>query len=859
MRPISRSALFFALFSTAALHAQDEVLKPFVPDDGKPVMRAVPVRPPKALPADPIDDGSVPPATPVPRATPAPKSPTVRRAKPVKPEVISPARPVAPPPAPEPTEPGDIRIAPQSGTKSSDQVQIEIADGYYSRKMYDMAAPEYQRFVDQYPASPLMEAAMFRLAQSYRQNGANNAAKNTYEALLDRFQEGEFIGPAAYFVAQLFYEEKNYSAALPRYRKASVRLKEPAVVNAAKFFTARCEEAVGSKMDARAIYEELSGVKDYNLFRDASQMSFALLLKDAHSTSEALKQMQSLLKQTENQELQAEAAVHAGLWELELGQNDKAGADLKKALEMPAIGRWKEVADLGLAHLLYNTAKYQEVVDTYTPQTAQFSADAQGELLLLIADSNRQLHKYPEALAAYDQLIKERPASTFAKDAAFQRLACLYNASDAKLPAEIDSFLSNNPDPEKRDEALLMKAENFYKKQDYQAAAPIYEVISKSVRLSGTLRAEALFKLGWCAMQIKDLPRAIKAFTQFIDDYPTNKSLPYALIQRALAYQSQKDLAAAEKDFDLIIRRYPTATKEREIALQQKALIRGQQSDNAAMASTFEQLLKDFPKTAGAPDAHFWIGTSAFQKKDYKKAAENLTAARELDKEHYYERTTLLIMTADYYLDDQKAVEKEIEGYSKSGKAKPPVEILRWLTEQLDHQGDFENEEKYLELLTPREEVQPKDFLRLGETRLKLQKYPKAIEALEKYLSTVKEPQSRALGLLALAKAQIGKKDFGAAQKSVDESLKLQPEGKISGEARIVAGDIQFESGNFEEAAKLFMSVAVILDDEEITPKALDRAVEAYRKAGKDAEAKKTLNILQSRYPEYFQQKKLAK
>ena len=39
--------------------------------------------------------------------------------------------------------------------------------------------------------------------------------------------------------------------------------------------------------------------------------------------------------------------------------------------------------------------------------------------------------------------------------------------------------------------------------------------------------------------------------------------------------------------------------------------------------------------------------------------------------------------------------------------------------------------------------------------------------------------------------------------------------------------------------------------DPEITPEALEKAVDAWRKANKTAEADKTLNKLKSRYPEY--------
>ena len=138
-----------------------------------------------------------------------------------------------------------------------------------------------------------------------------------------------------------------------------------------------------------------------------------------------------------------------------------------------------------------------------------------------------------------------------------------------------------------------------------------------------------------------------------------------------------------------------------------------------------------------------------------------------------------------------------------------------------------------------------------------LEKYKEATESIQTYLKPIKQPTLRATGLLTLAKSQIALKAFDAAQKSVDEALTLQPEGEINGEGRISAGDIQMARGNPAEAAKLYETVyATGIDHPEITPRSLTKAIQAYRAAGNDEKVKKLLNILQSRYPEYFQRAK---
>ena len=811
--------------------------KPFLQDDGKPIPRAIPIEKP------------IPRAIPVekPGATPAPGT-------------VAPPKAMTPP---EPEDPGTIHVTPKGEERTADQLQLELADSYYAKKDWDSAAPEYERYLGQYPNGQDRAAAYFRLGECYRHIGNVNAAKNAYETLLKQFVNGDFIGPAAYRLAELYYQEKQYREALNLYRKASVRVKDPAVINAAKFFSGRCLEGLGEKLEARVTYEDLVGAPKDNPFYDASRLSLALLLKEGGRIADALKQIQALAKQTENSDLKLEATVRSGLWSLELEPplTAQADAEFKAALALPGKGHWKELAQLGQVRILSDAGKFPQVLEACDKISGQVSPDIKPELLMLQANAQRQLNKNAEALATYGEVSKEFPGTVYDKEAQFQRLRRMYASNDPKLVEEIDKYLLANPEEQKRDEVLLMKAEVLFKKEDYANAMPIYSALELSRQLSGTRKAEALFRLGWCQIQTKNVEQAIKTFTAFIRDYPTHKLMAFALLQRGLAYQSLKNLTGALKDYEAIIKNFPKAP-QRELALQQQALIQGQQGDNTAMAASFKQLIKEFPETAARPQAEYWIGWAAFDAKNYKEAAPYLKDARDLakakkagdpnaeDKEQFEEKAGIRLLLDQYYLEDPTGTAREVELYSKEGKTKVPPEILRWLVKSLYDGGSYESAEKYLLLLTAREEVMPDDFLLLAECQLKLSKYQPAVDSMQAYLKTTKLPVPRAKGLLQLAKAQIGLAALEDAQKSVDEALTLQPEGEVSGLARIAAGDIQMGRKNFEEAAKIYESVAVILDDPDITPEALELAVKAWQAAGKQPEADKALNKLKSRYPE---------
>jgi TolA-binding protein len=315
-----------------------------------------------------------------------------------------------------------------------------------------------------------------------------------------------------------------------------------------------------------------------------------------------------------------------------------------------------------------------------------------------------------------------------------------------------------------------------------------------------------------------------------------------------------------------LIAGYPKA-KERELALQQKALILGQQQDNQGMSDTFKKLLKEYPQTAAAAQANYWIGWAAFTAKDYKNAIAPLDAARKADKDQFFEKATLYIMTCHLYLEEKDKLAAEVNAYPATGtKIKIPVQFPRWLGAQYLSGKNYEQAEKFLDMVTAsKDDVIADDWLDLGRSFSGQHRSAEAVQAFNNYLDAlakresqdgVKEPIPRATGLLALGDAQLSLGKYDDAQKSVDAACALQPEGKMNAEGRILSGEIQMARGDYDNAAKLFESVSVLLDDPAITPHAMELAIDALKKEGKEADAAKVLNDLQTRYGEYLQQKK---
>jgi lipopolysaccharide biosynthesis regulator YciM len=261
----------------------------------------------------------------------------------------------------------------------------------------------------------------------------------------------------------------------------------------------------------------------------------------------------------------------------------------------------------------------------------------------------------------------------------------------------------------------------------------------------------------------------------------------------------------------------------------------------------------------------------AFENKAYKDAIEPLRSARKQNKEEYFERASLRLMLCFYYLEDTAGLAGEIDAYVSGGaKGQVPYEVLRWIGMTLAERAkkeekadqpekaaeDYQGATKYLSLLMARDDAKPEDWRPLGESSLALKDWAGAEKAFGSLLAALKDPAPRAESFNRLAQAQLGARKYGEAQSSIQQGLTLQPDGFINAELRVTAGDVLAAQEKWTDAAKAYEAVTVIIDDENLTPRAGEKAVQAYRKAGEEDAAKKLLNKLQSRYPEYFQNKK---
>src|SRR6266513_5162204 len=115
---------------------------------------------------------------------------------------------------------------PQHEGQGAAQRQLDYANGLFTRKLYDLAAPEYQKYLDDNPGRAGRANAYFSLAECYRNLNRESSARTNFQKVLNDYGDSEFAGPAAYALAEMAFTQKDYAAALPLFHRSAGKSKE---------------------------------------------------------------------------------------------------------------------------------------------------------------------------------------------------------------------------------------------------------------------------------------------------------------------------------------------------------------------------------------------------------------------------------------------------------------------------------------------------------------------------------------------------------------------------------------------------------------------------------------------------------
>ncbi len=801
-----------------------------------------------------------------------------------QPPVAQPTNPADKPAVARPTAQPTTTAAPIGQAAENKEDLLAYADLLYSQKQYGLAAQSYQRFIQEHPNSPNIEAGWFRLGECYLQVEQEDDAEVTFNHIVATYKKGIFVGSAAFRLAVLRYNAQDYKGALPFFKTAVSELADAGVRLRAQYYLARNFQQVE---DYEAAGKEFEAILQSNPdpatnpFYEQCLLETARIAVDSGANEEAFAKFKTLTTTAQDPEVIAESYARAGLLAATLEKVDESTAMLDKLLKLEGDSEWKSYAKVGLIFNHFASKDYGKVISVYETGAYDGPADQRPKLLLIVGHSYRLTDDLDSALDLYGLVESNFRESKEGTEAGYSKLQILHIKKDGGTPVFAQDFVDKqreiDPDVAFIDQALLMKAEWHFAaaqeaasrgeeetaKNEYKAAADAYVDIREE-KIDEKYHEPRLYKLGWSQIESEDYQKGAKTLSTFLQEYPKSPLASSALAKRGTMYQGIEDYPSAIGDFHELAKSYPEA-KEVEFAMQQIALIHGHRRELPEMVAAYEALLAKFPETPGAAEAYYWIGVGKFDSDEFKESIEPLKRARDMDDARFGNKAALRVVLAYYQLDEIDPLAKETMDYMGRIEAAKsddkltaptplPVQVLTHLGMKLFDKQDFNGAETFLSAAsTPTKPTETEALIwkRLGEARSKLKMHQGTIDAFAAYLEQVEKPSQRAAAFLATGRAQLCLKKFDEAKESARESLRSQKEGRTNAEARLLTGDIASAQEDFAAAAREYLVLSQIYVDKELAPLALYKASNAYKNSGDPAKGAAIAKQLQEDFPNF--------
>ena len=755
-----------------------------------------------------------------------------------------------------------------------EQMQLDLANGFFLREFYDLALTEYQKVLDWFPDSPSFEEAMYRIAECQRGLGKSDIAREDYLETQKAFPKGAFYARASFRLGEMEWNAGHFEDALRFYREAAERAESPETRIASRFYQARTLIQLKKNSEAIPALQELGTAEKQNPYRGFALLELARLAEAAGSEDEARVLFTKALDTDSSPTLRAESGMKAGIMEMKVQRWAAGSAIFEKVRKLDPSGEWIPYANLNLLRCYYQGDQYEQTLRMAGDSKNRFPKDADSEVDLLQSHALRLLRKYAEAARSYEQFLQHYPKHPSAESAAYERLICLAvmdsksvsaqashsakaaenKSADKSWEAEAAVFLKNHPKASGVPRIFYLQADRAFRKKDYVGAAASYTQISLD-KLEAVLIPEILYRHGYSLAQAGHHENAAKLFDEFFSRFPNHDLAGGALFQRGLAEQQIGKLQTALETFSLVAERFPKML-ERETAIYRVALLHGELKKYEAMRAAFQQLIREYPKSRFTQDAGYWTGWSFFEEKKYAEALPLLVQARKADSTAYGVQATSRIILANYYLKQRVELLKEVDAFLGQPANAPSLapEIHDWLATQSAAAGDHPATERhYRKLIAHPAAADFRQAARWGlaKSLAAQSKWKEAIEVWEVYQKDYPAPADSVAARLELIRAYAALKNYERAQAIAEEVMRLQPEGRNNAQARFLLAETFAEQKKFTDAGKYFLSIAVLYDDPDLTPRALSRAIQAFESAGETNQVIRLRHELKTKFPNY--------
>ena len=746
-----------------------------------------------------------------------------------------------------------------------------FADGLMSRGLIQLALPEYRALAAK-ADTPDRDVVLYRLAECERQAGNLDAAGKVCGELLSKYPKSPMASRARLTRGLILKTAGKFAEAASILDELATDTASPAELTAtAMYHAAEARENSGNRKGAEARYAELlkraaapgakASVKELGAYAELRIAALHALDDTPEARADALARYNAIGAKPFSPRIGAEALFQSAAL---LYRMDKFAESAARYADLAAkYPKDERVANsrLPAAWANYRAGRYADALSA-VKALAETPGPEQLDAAYLRANALAQLGQRKEYVAAYDALLA-LPAAAKARDtmrgARYERLVVLFKDGQFQQVLDDAARFSNPPDAV-LDDFIWLQAQAAEALKDEARAVQFYRMLSER-RPDSRLAPDALYRLAYRLQGQQNWLEASRAYLSLAKSFPSNAHVPQALYSSGFCLAKAGKSAEAIRDWNDLIARFPNDSAVPDARFQ-KAMVEIKSNLTREAASDLDELLAQPAKAHASrlAEVHFWRAHLCYDAKELQPAEKHLRSCLNFkpSDEIREEASFLLGLALQAQGREAEAAACFQPLLSAPASAKFTDDRLAWLSEFQFSRGQYASARDAAKELasrkTTREWIQAGHTL-AGRAHAALSETNAAIEAFRLAADSPARTKYSSEAALRLGELLVGKGDANSLAEAADYfgaavARASSPElAAVRAKAYFALADCTARRGQKEAAARYYMAVALLFDDKDIVPKALEMAEKLYGELGFTREAAAAKAERETRYP----------
>ena len=443
---------------------------------------------------------------------------------------------------------------------SAGQAAYRLAECYRRTQDWAKAAPAYARALAKYPIPKFTDDARLALGQCYFELGQLDKAAAAYATLLAKSKDRKAQAQAQYWLGEVEFGRKHYAQAEAAYSAVVEKYTDAEVGDLAPFAYYSLGVCAADRGDPQAAIKALQQVVNrFPHFASIDEVRVRLgdALRALKRYPEAREQYVAASGAGVDSTLRSAALLGGAYCAMESKDYAAALAAAKECSGLVnADSRARAEVDMLLSGARYALKQYAEALDGYLRIASGDQADLAEEGIYWAGNTYRRLNRHANALAQFEQLLKRFPNGAFAARAQLRIGDCEVAAGRPDAAAAAYRVVMERfPDTDAAREAQAALGDIVARAGSATDSGALTRVVN--LLPAGSIAADAQLQLAHKEFAAGRYQEAADWAAKVLNGKPGEQATEQAYYLQGAARLQLKDAAGAVQCYSELVNRFP--------------------------------------------------------------------------------------------------------------------------------------------------------------------------------------------------------------------------------------------------------------------------------------------------------------